>query len=142
MASVTSPCVGVHASRPCPCCGPVSAALPPSKSHPKRSYHWLPAAPGSFHRGTLTVLQSREADSYQLDEDTSTPFPCRSFLLLNIASGDVYEVTVAPGNAALCSGQWCGRHPSCKHRSAVLDLLAAGALDGGPGTPAAAPAAA
>jgi hypothetical protein len=108
----------------------ISSALPASKSHKARGYHWLPAAPGSFHRGTLTILQGRrDADSYAVDEDTTEALgTARRFLLAKLdADGDVYAVTIGRrGNT--CSGMFCGKHPTCKHRDAVADLLRQGEL--------------
>jgi hypothetical protein len=113
----------------------ISETMTASKTFAKpgqRSCHWLTAAAGSFHRGTLTILQGkRDADSYQVDEDTSENLgPARRFLLAKLdAEGDVYAVTIGPrGNT--CSGIFCGhaKNPSCKHRDAVLMLLAVGQL--------------
>lgn len=118
----------------------VSALLPPSKSFAKpgsRRYHWLPARPGAFHLGTLTLVQGRrDADSYQLDEEPTGVPGVRRFLLAKLdAEGDVYAVEIGWAGVT-CSGVWCGRCATCKHREAVVDLLTRGELGDAPTQPA------
>ena len=114
----------------------LSGFLPATRSAKKRGYHWVPAVPGAFHIGTLTITQDRAVDSYQLDEDTSEPFPGRAFLLAKLdAEGDVYRVILTEQGRAICSGLHCGWRPSCKHRDAITAALAAGALDEAPQAP-------
>ena len=111
----------------------LSGFLPPTRSAKRRGFAWVPTVPGAFHLGTLTITQDREVDSYQLDEDTSEPFPGRAFLLAKQdAEGDVYRVIIIEQGKAVCSGLHCGRRPSCKHRDAITAALAAGALDEAP----------
>lgn len=42
---------------------------------------------------------------------------------------EVYDVAVLLGGSLRCSGEWCGRHDTCKHRQIIQGLIDAGGIE-------------
>jgi hypothetical protein len=105
----------------------IAKQLPATRSHRYRCYAFVPAT-NSEAWGRLTITQGKESTTYDVEEQIQEfPDPLRIFLLCNRLDG-IYEVAVRDDGLAFCSGPFCGKHKSCKHRDAMLDLIRQGAL--------------
>jgi hypothetical protein len=98
-------------------CLPVSNVMPGSKSHKRRSWVYLAASQ------TLVITQGKEVDSYAVEVQPGEGASC-SFILAHKAEDSFYEVRLLPGGRMTCSGQWCGKQATCKHRDAIAGVLA------------------
>lgn len=129
----------------------LSGDLKPTATYARRWWHWRPgddAATGVECDGVLTIGMAKgrragskiEEDHYAVQELDCIGRPGRSFLLLNLFDSDqpdVYQATLYADGVTNCTctaGQ-C-RVPGtpdasqgCKHRDALLAVIAAGGID-------------
>jgi hypothetical protein len=113
--------------------------LPPTATHARRSFVWIPGG-ADGRLGTLTIVlqgsrragAKQESDTYAIDEDTE-PLnqAARAMLLLNESDpkqADVYKVTTGSVWRCTCKAGLC-RVP-CKHIASLRAVIDAGGLEG------------
>lgn len=114
--------------------------LPATKTHAKRSFIFFgPTADGFL--GALSIRQGSKSDEYLIEEDTSEPYPGRTFLLAR-QTGDItpdrqgtYRVVCHTPDDAACNCSGYSTAKVCKHSDSVKALLADGLLDPEPDPP-------
>jgi hypothetical protein len=124
--------------------------LAPTRSYDRRSYSWVPADPGVFDEhvdGCLTIFLTHTGKrivrnevfvyAVEVEWEAAVDFGLRSFLLENFTEPDEY----GPFRCVVGGlHDWCqceagrisaarGESASCKHVSALLDLLNKGVCD-------------
>ena len=97
--------------------------LPRTKTHKSRGYTFVADATGE-HLGKLNITQGRESDTYLVDQVHQQDPALTVLLLAHVTEPSEYEVAILPNGQAHCSGMYCGKHSSCKHRDAVKAVLA------------------
>lgn len=103
--------------------------LPDSLSLKGRSYAFA-CVRSELYGGVLTVRQGKNADVYAVAEEPSGDGEPREFVVLNLASGEVYQVG-APriaGEVGRCTCWGFRRWKSCKHEQCMSDLVQERAL--------------
>lgn len=97
--------------------------LSATKSHKSRGYTFV-ATPDSDHLGKLNITQGRESDTYLVDQVHQQDPTLTVLLLAHVTQPAEYEVAILPNGQAHCSGMYCGKHSTCKHRDAAKAVLA------------------
>ena len=100
--------------------------------HRPRRWYELPHTTGTLPAYFAKKPAGVEVDQYAVEELEPEQPGTRLFALLNIhdrEQGEPYRVTVGGVNRCRCLAGVCRVPSGCKHRSAVIALIEAGALE-------------
>lgn len=123
----------------CLTCLPLAGDLAPTATYKSRRWTWVRNSdPAALADGKLTITCKRstkigakaEDDSYDVAEKQQAVRGWRRFYLVNLASGEVYEVTLGDrGDTCSCDAGRAKVASGCKHRHTLRAIIAEGGFD-------------
>ncbi len=123
----------------CLTCLPLAGDLAPTKTYASRRWVWTRNPdPTALADGKLTITCKKSAkpgakaedDTYDVAEQFEAVRGFRRFYAVNLASGEVYEVTLGDrGDLCTCDAGRAKVPSGCKHRHAIRAVIQAGGFD-------------